>query len=133
MLFLCDNRGIPISCSQPIAGNHHDTFELEEHMDKMLEDIKKSNIRTDGLFLNADAGFRCYCFRNDIFSNIDFNPRNGKASNREYIFDDQLYKRRFVIERTNAWIDAFKTLMVRFDIKRNWHLIAFFAILIRKL
>ena len=142
MLFVCDNQGIPITCSQPIAGNHHDTFELDWHIDKMLKDIKKSNIRTDGLFLNADSGFdtdgfRTYCFRNEIFANIDFNPRNGKVSDRDYIFDQQLYKRRFVIERTNAWIDAFKALLIRFDTKdlhwRCWHLIAFCCILIRKL
>jgi len=142
MLFVCDNQGIPIACSQPIAGNHHDTFKLEQLMGEILKDIKNSNIRTDGLFLNADAGFdtdkfRDYCFSNDVFANIDFNPRNGKISEREYIFDNTLYKRRFVIERTNAWIDAFKTLLVRFDTKdlhwRSWHLIAFCAILLRKL
>ncbi|MCT4288139.1 hypothetical protein HZP25_15650 [Elizabethkingia anophelis] len=56
MLFVCNNQGIPIAFSQPIAGNHHDTFKLEQLMGEILKDIKNSNIRTDGLFLNADAG-----------------------------------------------------------------------------
>ncbi|MDV3575540.1 hypothetical protein CMU59_14825 [Elizabethkingia anophelis] len=68
---------------------------------------------------------------------IDFNPRNGKASDWEYIFDKQLYKRRFVIESTNAWLGAFKTLLIRFDTKdlhwRNWHLITFCSIFLKKL
>ena len=67
------------------------------------------------MFLNADAGFdtenlRNYCVRNEIFANIDFNKRNGNISDREEILDKELYKRRFVIERMNAWIDGFKAL-----------------------
>ena len=37
MLFIYDNKGIPIIGSELIAGNHQDIFELEGHMDKMLE------------------------------------------------------------------------------------------------
>ena len=111
-------------------------------MEKMLDEIKKSNIRTDGLFLNADAGFdaeslRSYFTANEIFTNIDFNKRNGNISDREEILDRELYKRRFVIERMNAWIDGFKSLLVRYEKKeshwRNLHLIPFCSILIRKL
>lgn len=80
MLFFCDINGIPLSCSDVIPGNHHDVYDVENQMDKMLEDIKQSNIRTDYLFLNADAGFdtenlRDYCQRNELFANIDFNRR----------------------------------------------------------
>jgi len=142
MLFFCDNNGIPLSCSEVIPGNRHDVYDIENQLDKMLNDIKKSNIRTDYLFLNADAGFdtenlRNYCVRNEIFANIDFNKRNGNISDREEILDKELYKRRFVIERMNAWIDGFKALLIRYETKeRHWkclHLIAFSCILIRKL
>lgn len=37
MLILCDRRGIPISASNPIAGNHNDTYELKDYMEIMLE------------------------------------------------------------------------------------------------
>ncbi len=30
-------------------------------------------------------------------------------------FDDELYKRRVVVEHVNAWIDSFKGLIVRFE------------------
>jgi transposase len=141
MLFFCDNNGIPLSCSDVIAGNHHDVYDVENQLDKMLEDIKKSKIRTDYLFLNADAGFdtdnlRDCCKRNDLFANIDFNRRNGNISDREEILDKELYKRRFVIERMNAWLDGFKALLIRYETKeKHWkslHLIAFCCILIRK-
>ncbi|MGC4130064.1 MAG: IS5 family transposase [Bergeyella sp.] len=142
MLFLCDNQGFPLSCSDVIPGNHHDVYDVENQLDKMLAEIRKSNIRTEGLFLNADAGFdaenlRNYCVANEIFANIDFNKRNGNISDREEILDKELYKRRFVIERMNAWIDGFKALLIRYETKtqhwRHLHIIAFCCILIRKL
>ncbi|NAW50339.1 hypothetical protein GNY06_02685 [Elizabethkingia argentiflava] len=63
MRFVCENKGIPISCSRPITGIHHDNFALEQSMREILKEIKNSNIRTDGLFLNADAGFDTNKFR----------------------------------------------------------------------
>lgn len=141
LLFFCDNNGIPLSCSEVMPGNHHDVYDIENQLERMLRDIKKSSIRTDDLFMNADAGFdadnlRKYCVRNEIFANIDFNKRNGKITDREEILDKELYKRRFVIERMNAWIDSFKALLIRYETKeshwRDLHLIAFCCILIRK-
>ena len=96
-----------------------------------------------GLFLNADSGFdtsgfRKLCYRNDIFDNIDQNKRNGGVSQTEFtVFDDDLYKHRFVIERTNAWLDAFKAILIRFETRSlHWKgllLLAFSVILLRKL
>jgi hypothetical protein len=44
-------------------------------------------------------------------------------------FDEQLYKKRVVIEQANAWLDSFKTLLIRFEVlPKTWiafHLIAF--------
>lgn len=100
--------------------------------------LQSTGIYTDGLFLNADAGFdiegfRQFCDKNEIIGNIDHNKRNGKQA--EYHFDELLYKCRFVIERTNAWIDDFKALLVRFEINKiHWkalHYLAFITILIR--
>jgi len=92
------------------------------------------------LFINADAGFdsqafRDLCFSKDIIANIDFNKRNSKNTDNQPLLDDKLYKERFSVERTNAWIDAFKALLVRFETKSDtWmglHFIAFSLILIR--
>ena len=51
------------------------------------------------------------------------------------LMDDLLYLERFCVERTNAWLDAFKTLLVRFETKVinwiSWHYLAFASILIR--
>ncbi len=140
MLILSDNQGIPLACSDAVSGNHNDAFELEKTIAKMLKNIRSSKIRTDGLFLNADAGFdtddfRKFCFKNDIIDNIDINKRNG--TDREYLLDELLYKSRFVIERTNAWLDAFKAILVRFETNKvHWkalNILAFIVILLRKL
>ncbi|MEL7124227.1 MAG: IS5/IS1182 family transposase, partial [Bacteroidota bacterium] len=75
------------------------------------------------------------CYTNDIIANVDFNKRNSKNIDNQPLLDDLLYKERFCVERTNAWIDAFKTLMVRFETRQHtWlslHYIAFALILLR--
>ena len=140
MLILTDSRGTPIACSEPVAGNHNDAYNLESTVEQMLTNIRSSNISTEGLFLNADAGFdtidfREFCIANDIIGNIDVNKRNG--GEKDYLFDDLLYKCRFVVERTNAWLDAFKAILVRFETKKtHWkslNILAFAVILLRQL
>ena len=139
-LFLTDKKGIPIAMSEPIDGNHNDLFNIEIFFLKMLSDLEQSQIDSNGLFLNADAGFdseafRNICFSKGIIANIDFNKRNSKNTDNQPLLDDLLYKERFSVERTNAWIDAFKALLIRFETKAHtWtslHYLAFSLILIR--
>jgi transposase len=142
ILFLVDSKGSPLACSNVIAGHHNDAFELEKYVDEMLAGLTKSNLSYDSIFLNADAGFdaesfRQYCLAKDIIANIDYNTRNNKDFEQKYIFDEELYKDRYAIERTNAWIDGFKALLIRFETNdkhwRAWHFIAFTVILLRNL
>lgn len=142
LLLLTDTQGIPLACSAVISGQHNDAFDLECQMESMLNHLKKSGLNTTGLFLNADAGFdtkefKKYCISSDVFPNIAINRRNGASENDNlsFIFDELLYKSRFVIERTNAWLDAFKALLVRFETSnsnwRAWNVIASCLILLR--
>ena len=67
MLIITDNQGVPLSCSNPISGNHIDAYDLAKTVDKIMRNIQESNIQSDWLFLNADAGFDTkeflsYCF-----------------------------------------------------------------------
>ena len=99
-------------------------------------------IPSEGLFLNGDAGFDAHklretCDINGIIPNIIRNKRNGDSLEIDnYLFDEELYKERFAVERTNAWIDGFKALLVRYETKaKNWlalHYLAFSFILLRK-
>ncbi len=141
LLFITDNSGIPLSMSKAISGNHNDLFKIENHVKKMLDDLNESKIATNGLFLNADAGFdsdnfRIFCYQNDIHANIDINKRNRKIADNESFVDEELYGNRYKIERTNAWIDSYKCLLVRYEkLALNWtsfHYLAFIIILLRK-
>ena len=140
MLILTDSRGMPLACSDPIDGNHNDAYELVPIVEKMIMSIQSGRISTDGLFLNVDAGFDtgdflAYCYQQELIGNIASNPRNGDQEG--HLFDELLYQFRFVIERTNARLDAFNVIRVRFETNAiHWkalNLIAFCVILLRQL
>lgn len=135
MLILTGSNGILLACSAPVACNHNDAFGFVETVEKMVSDI-----RIDGLFLNAGAGFdptgfREYCYRDEIMDNIEQNKRNGVEM--EQFFDDLLYKYKFVVERTNDWIDPFKAILVCFETNKiHWgalNIIAFCVIVLHRL
>jgi len=77
---------------------------------------------------------KCHSVKSKIFANIAFNLRNGH--DQDYFFNDLLDKCRFVIEKTNAMMDAFKSLLVRFETKKVYckllNLLAFTIILLSK-
>lgn len=133
-------KGLPLAMSVPKSGEHHDTHNIVAVMQNMMEDMAKANIRTDGLFLNADAGFDCAALRSvlksyGIVSNICINKRNG-TTNDSIVLDELLYRERYSIERTNAWMDSFRTILNRFDTTlrnwESWNYIAFSVMLLRK-
>lgn len=140
-LYFTDNQGIPIAISSPVSGNHHDLYRIEDRMDELFQTLEKANIATDGLFVNADAGFdskefRGKCSEYGIVPNTAINPRNG-ANDDMIIFDEMLYEQRYTIERTNAWMDSYRTLLNRFETTisswKAFNYIAFIAIFLKKI
>ena len=142
MLFLTDRQGLPLACSDPMSGEHHDVFEIEKSVSKMIATVQQAGLTTEGLFLNGDAGFdaekmRNICARYDIIPNIARNKKNRMNENaKSYLFDSELYKERFAVERTNAWIDGLKALLVRYETNaKHWlglHHLAFSFMLLRR-
>lgn len=140
-LYLTDRQGIPLALSNPVAGNHHDLYRIEETLDELFSTIQKAGINLDGLFINADSGFdskefRSTCDKYGIIANVDFNVRNGNTDN-DYLLDEVLYNERYSIERTNAWMDSYRSLLNRFDkTVSSWkafNYIAFIVILFKKI
>lgn len=140
-IFLCDNQGQMLSMGKPISGEHHDLYNIEETLEDILGLLNEADINYKGLFLNADSGFdskklRDLLYQKGMIGNIKKNPRNGDTKNEKY-FDPQLYKRRFKIEKANAWLDSFKALLVRFETLNitwtNLHYLAFSIWFIRKI
>lgn len=141
-LFLADNQGLMLACSCPIAGQHHNLFQIRQVFKELWEVLQEAGIETKGLFLNADAGFdsqelRKQCTAMKIEANIACNPRNRDPSEEYVYFDEELFKKRNVIEQANAWLDSFKALLIRFETKaQHWlalHFLAFTVQLIRKI
>ena len=52
--------------------------------------------------------------KHDVFPNVAFNKRRGKQREEEFL-DELLYKQRYCIERTNAWMDSYRSVLNRFD------------------
>jgi transposase len=141
-LFLVDNRGTPLVMGEPQAGNHNDLFDIATILPEMLDELTELDISLKGLFLNADSGFyaqvvETICEKYDIFPNIKPKKNSKPKEEQTFTFDADLYKQRTVVEHTNAWIDAFKALLVRFETStRNWkelHYLAFVVIFQRKI
>jgi transposase len=127
---------------QLLAGNHHDSYHLKETIQRLFHDLKRLGIDyTDAIF-NADSSFdtreaRKMLWNRKVRPNIAENKRNRKRAKRgrPRYFDATAYKQRFVIERTFAWIDKFKELLIRFTRKDiyflGFHYIAFTLINLR--
>ena len=141
-LYLCDNQGVLVAISDPISGQHHDLADIKIHFDQLLDWLSMADIRYEGLFLNADAGFdsqefRTICHSKKIEPNVNFNPRNNASSDRFEYFDCLLYRNRYVIERAFAWLDAFKALLIRYETSAiNWlsfNILGMIACFVRKI
>lgn len=96
-----------------------------------------------GAIFNLDSGFdskrnRRLIQRFGMKPNIKENPRNRKRAKRGHkrFFDEQTYKLRFHVERTFAWEDKFKRLLIRFERihqrHMGFHFIAFTFINLRE-
>lgn len=142
VLILTDSRGIPISIGAILSGNHNDLFEIVPQFSKMIKELNRKGISIENSFLNADKGFdskkfRRACRRRNIMPNIKENNRNRKKikRGRKREFNQMIYQKRFVNQRSFAWLDSFRTLLIRFDTTilswLNWHYLAFLIILIK--
>lgn len=136
-LFLSDRQGLMLAMSNPVSGNHHDLFDIGFHFEEVTSILDEAKISTEGLFMNFDAGFDSEKFQKitvakGIVANICPNKRNKKSDDKqEYYFDDKLYKERYSIERSNAWMDGFRSVLNRFDTTvSSWLVFNYLAIII---
>ena len=142
VLIVTDGNGIPIAIGDILSGNHNDLCNIVPQFSKIVKDLKSNGIILENSLLNADKGFdskafRKCCHRKKIIPNIKENSRNRKKNKRgrKRLFLEIQYKTRYVNERCFAWLDSFKTLLIRFDTSisswLNWHYIAFTLMLIK--
>ena len=87
-----------------------------------------TDLKIDGSYLNLDGGFDSRHNRKAIFNaglipNIKDNPRNRKTPKRgrKRFFNAAIHSLRLCVERTFAWEDKFKRLLLRFEFKQQRH------------
>jgi transposase len=124
VLPITDANGYVIASTGIVAGNHHDSFNLKMHLQCAFKFMKRLGLSIAGAYFNADSAFdtleaRKVCFNHKVIPNIAENKRNRKNTKRgrKRLFDPAIYKRRFSSERSLAWIDKFRALLIRFDRK----------------
>lgn len=141
---ITDKNGYIIATTEIVAGNHNDAFELKNTLKRLFTDLKRRKIAYKGAIFNADSSFdsresRKMLWNYGVIPNVAENKRNRKTTKRgrKRHFDGDRYKNRFAIERTFAWIDTFRTLLIRFERKdKYWlgfHQLAFTLINLRNI
>ena len=134
---LTNQKGVPLYLGDVYSGNHNDLFDIIPQFQRLVAWCKATGINLKGIRLNMDKGFDCkklrrFCFRHGLIPNVKENPRNRKRPKPgpKRLFDEEAYKNRFVCERTWAWFDSFRTLLVRFETSvvnwKSWHYLAAF-------
>lgn len=124
VLPITDANGFILATTAIVAGNHNDAFELKDNLRAAFKFIKRLGLTLVGSYFNADAAFdtkaaRWTCFNHNLVPNIVENTRSRKRAKRgrKRLFNPEVYKLRFTSERTFAWIDKFRALLLRFDRK----------------
>jgi transposase len=142
ILPLTDACGYIVGTTEIIAGNHNDAFNLKAHLQTVFHQIKQLGLSLQGTYFNADSAFdtkdaRKVCFNHGLIPNIAENKRNRKKTKpgRRRLFRKDVYKDRFTNERSFAWVDKFKRLVLRYERKDVYffglHCIAFAMINLR--
>ncbi len=122
ILPITDGKGYIIASTGLIAGNRNDAFNLKTHLQQGFKSMKRLGLDIKGAFFNADKAFdtkaaRKTCFNHGLIPNMAENRRNrkGNKKGRKRLFNAEVYRRRFTSERSFAWIDKFRALLLRFD------------------
>jgi hypothetical protein len=95
---------------------------LPKGLQALKQVAKKVDVDLRGASLNLDGGCDSACNRKCIFNagmipNIPENPRNRKYTKRgrKRLFNAANHALRMRVERTFAWEDKFKRLLLRFE------------------
>ena len=107
----------------PVAPvNETDMVLLPKGLQALKQVAKKVDLDLRGAYLNLDGGFdsarnRKMIFNAGMIPNIKENPRNRKAPKRgrKRFFNAAVHALRMRVERTFAWEDKFKRLLLRFE------------------
>jgi transposase len=128
VIAIIDNNGYVLSPLPVAPVNQADTVLLPEGLKALKRVAKLTGVSLHGSYINLDGGFDSKSNRKVIFNagmipNIKENPRNRKTPKRgrKRLFDQAIHTLRDRVERTFAWEDKFKRLLLRFEHVQQRH------------
>ncbi len=121
---IAENNGYIIAPMIVRPVNEHDNILFPESLEKLLEtayyfdlDIKNSHFTLDSGFDDKKNEFNIQC--NGLIPVIKPNSRGTKDREKIYArldnFNEKIYKERYKIERTFAWEDTYRKLVIRYE------------------
>jgi hypothetical protein len=143
VIAIIDNHGYVLAPVPVAPVNETDMVLLPESLHALKQVAKEVRLDLRGAYLNLDGGFDSAHNRKSIFNaglipNIPENPRNRKhpKRGRKRLFNAAIHVLRMRVERTFAWEDKFKRLLIRFERIQRRHygmkLLAYTLINLRK-
>jgi transposase len=125
---MTDNHGYVLSPLPVAPVNETDMILLPEGLKALKRVAKTVGLDLGGAYLNLDAGFdskhnRKCMFNAGLIPNITENPRNRKQMKRgrKRLFNEAIHALRTRVDRTFAWEDKFKRLLLRFEHMQHRH------------
>lgn len=111
--------------------NQHDTILLPNSLDDLAGMAELIGFDVKGSYLTLDAGFWSEYNRRRIamMGMIPvIKPNRGRITDQKKlerlytIFNESIYKERYRIERTFAWADTYRKLVIRYERLQSTHL-----------
>lgn len=122
VIAIIDNNGYILSPLPVAPVNRADTVLLPAGLKALKRVAKRTGLSLHRSYLNLDGGFdsksnRKVIFNAEMIPNIPENPRNRKHAKRgrKRLFNAAIHTLRDRVERTFAWEDKFKRLLLRFE------------------
>jgi transposase len=128
VLAIVENNGFVLAPLLVAPVNEADTVLLPDGLNALKRVARLADLEVEGVYLNLDGGFdsrrnRKAIFNADLVPNVKENPRNRKTPKRgrKRLFNAAIHSLRLCVERTFAWEDKFKRLLLRFEFKQLRH------------
>jgi len=128
VLAIIDNNGSVLAPLPVAPANDADTVLFPVGLKALKRVAKLTGVVLEGAYLHLDGGFDSTSNRQAIFNagmipNIKENPRNRQSPKRgrKRWFNAAIHALRERVERTFAWEDKFKRLLLRFESIQQRH------------
>ena len=122
VIAIIDNHGYVLAPVPVAPVNETDMVLLPQGLSALKQVAKQVGLDLRGAYLNLDGGFdsahnRTCIFNAGLIPNIKENPPNRKPPKRgrNRFFNAAIHALRMRVERTFAWEDTFKRLLLRFE------------------